>query len=125
MPPNPEQTRAQLIAAAERLFAERGIEAVSLREINAAAEQRNATAIQYHFTDRDGLVRAILAKHHVPVEAERHALLDRYDAAHPDGTPGDLREVAGALVRPLALKLSDRDGGRAYLRIMAQLVNRP
>lgn len=125
MPPNPHQTRAQLISAAEGLFAERGIEAVSLREINAAAEQRNATAIQYHFGDRDGLLMAVLAKHHESVERERHALLDAYEAHHPAADGGDRRELAAAFVRPSAAKLTDRDGGRDYLRIMAQLVNRP
>ena len=63
MAPNPETTRRQLVSAAETLFAERGIEGVSLREINAAAGMRNATALQYHFHDRYGLVKAVLAKH--------------------------------------------------------------
>jgi AcrR family transcriptional regulator len=96
---------------------------VSLREINAAAGQRNSTALQYHFGDRDGLVRAVLAKHTPEVESRRHALLDEYEAS---GGNGDgLRTLAGALVRPSAVKLADADGGRAYLRIMAQLVHRP
>jgi hypothetical protein len=35
----------------------------------------------------------------------------------------DLQRFAAALVQPAAEKLSDRDGGRDYLRIVAQLVN--
>ena len=123
MAPNPSATRERLIATAEELFAERGIGGVSLREINAAAGQRNSTALQYHFGDRDGLVRAVLGKHTPEVESRRHALLDEYEAA---GAGNDhLRTLAGALVRPSAIKLADPDGGRAYLRIMAQLVHRP
>lgn len=121
VPRNADDTRAQLVAAAEQLFADRGIEGVSLREINAAAGQRNSTALQYHFDDRNGLLRAVLAKHHHSVEIARHALLDQYEA----GPAGDVRVLAGALVRPSAAKLADSDGGRAYLRILAQLVNRP
>jgi AcrR family transcriptional regulator len=102
MAPNPESTRRELINAAEVLFAARGIEAVSLREINAAAGQRNATALQYHFGDRHGLVRAVIEKHRPAVEAARHSLLDEYEAAGVD----DLRLVAGALVRPSAAKLA-------------------
>jgi AcrR family transcriptional regulator len=116
-----DATRAQLVAAAEQLWAERGIDAVSLREVNSAAGQRNSTALQYHFGDREGLLRAVVGKHHHGVEAARHALLDQYEA----GPGGDVRALAGALVRPSAAKLADADGGRAYLRILAQLVNRP
>lgn len=114
-------TSDRLVRAAEQLFAERGIDAVSLREINRVAGAKNASALQYHFGDRDGLLRAVLAKHQPAVEARRHAMLDAYDAA---GTP-ELRALAGALVRPLAAKLADTDGGPAYLQIVADLVNRP
>ncbi|MFI6481818.1 TetR/AcrR family transcriptional regulator [Nonomuraea sp. NPDC050663] len=129
MPPNPEETRNRLISAAERLFAERGVDTVSLREINAAAGQRNNTALQYHFGDRAALVRAVLGRHQPGVEAARHRLLDAYEAGA--GDPGGRRpcdarrELAGALVRPAAAKLGDPEGGRDYLRILGQLVARP
>ena len=121
VPRDPEETRARLIRAGERLFAEHGIDVVSLREITRAAGQRNATALQYHFEDRRGLVRAILAKHGRDVEAERHAMLDELEAR----SGVSAREWVQALVMPAAAKLADRDGGRDYLRIMAELMNRP
>ncbi len=124
--PNPEATQQQLIGAAETLFATRGIDAVSLREITVAAGVRNSTALQYHFGDREGLLRAVLRKHHPDVELRRHALLDEYEAGSaPGATLGELRPLVAAFVRPPASKLTDADGGREYLRIMAQLVNRP
>ncbi|MFP6654601.1 MAG: helix-turn-helix domain-containing protein [Myxococcota bacterium] len=119
MPRNADETRAQLIRAAERLFAERGVEAVSLREVNREAHQRNASALQYHFEDRQGLLRAILAKHEIAVEASRHALLDEIEKQRPS----TLQRLSAALVLPAAEKLSDRDGGRNYLRIVSQLIN--
>ena len=61
-----------LIAAAERLFAARGIDGVSLREINREAQQRNTTSLQYHFGDREGLLRAIMAKHGKQVARRAH-----------------------------------------------------
>ena len=121
MAPNPETTQRLLVSAAEQLFAARGIDAVSLREITAAAGVRNSTAIQYHFGDREGVVRAVLRKHHAGVERDRHARLDAYEA----GADRELRTLVGAFVRPAAAKLGDPDGGRAWLRIMAQLVNHP
>ncbi|MDH2426127.1 helix-turn-helix domain containing protein [Sphaerisporangium sp. TRM90804] len=124
MPPNPEVTCRRLVQAAERLFAERGIEGVSLREINAAAGQRNTTALQYHFTDRAGLLSAVLAKHQAGIEQHRHRLLDAYEGAGRPPAGEARRALAAALVRPMAAKLADPDGGRAYLRVMEQLVHR-
>ena len=112
--------RGDLVAAAERLFAARGIDAVSLREVVAEAGATNASAIQYHFGGRPGLVRAVLDKHGPAVEARRHALLDGYEARGV----ADLRELVAAYVRPLATEL-DVDGGPGYLQLMADLVNRP
>lgn len=111
----------RLISAAERLFAERGVDGVSLNEVNREAGQRNASALQYHFKDRTGLLKAVMAKHRGDVDARRDALLEQYRDA---GVP-DLRALAAALVLPLAAKLSDPNGGREYLRIIAELVNRP
>ena len=62
-----------------------------------------------------------MAKHHREVEARRHAMLDAYEAEGRD----DVRALAGALVRPLASKLADEDGGAQYLQILADLINRP
>src|SRR4029077_11859472 len=109
-----------LISAAEQLFADRGIDGVSLREINREAQQRNTTSLQYHFGDREGLLRAILAKHGREVHARRNALLDQYEANRVD----DIRLLSSAFVLPLIAKLHDPDGRRCYLRIAAELVNR-
>ena len=114
-------TSANLVATAERLFAERGVDAVSLREIAREAGARNVMAVQYHFTDRAGVLAAIADKHLPVVDARRDALLDEIESA---AVPS-LRAMASALVRPLAAKLGDPDGGPAFLRIHADLLNRP
>lgn len=114
-------TRTRLLEAAERLFAERGIDAVSLREITRESGAKNAIAVQYHFEDRDGVLQAIFDKHVPEVDARRHAILDEIEAS---GAP-DLRAMASALVRPLAAKLADADGGRQFLQIYSELIERP
>lgn len=114
------ETRDRLIAAAEQLYAAQGVDAVSLREIQRASGVKNAAAMQYHFGDRAGLLTALLEKHNRDIEQRRHALLDRYET----GASADLRALAEALVLPLAAKLADPDGGEAYLRIQADLLNR-
>ena len=115
-----ESVRAALIDAAERLFAEHGSDRVSLREITSAAGATNASAVQYHFGDRRGLVRAVLAKHEADIDRRRHELLDAYE----ERSAPDLRELAAALVEPLAAELTVR-GGPGYLQLVSDLYNRP
>jgi AcrR family transcriptional regulator len=114
-------TRARIVAAAERLFAERGVDAVSLNEINRAAGQRNSSALQYHFGGKEGLIHAILEKHTPGIESRRHALLDDIEASGRV----ELRALAEALVLPVAEKLNDPDGGVAFLRVNAHLNGHP
>lgn len=113
--------KADLVRAAEDLIAERGVDAVSLREITAAAGATNASAIQYHFGGRTGLMRAIHAKHDPFVERARHRLLDHYEASGST----DLWELTAAFVRPLADRLYAQGGGGGYLQLLADEVNRP
>ncbi len=120
-----ESTKARLLTAAEQLFAQHGIDGVSLREINRTSGARNAIAVQYHFADRAGVVRAILDKHQPGIEAARHAMLDQYEADPSGDRERDIRVLAAALVRPLAAKLSDPGGGPEFLQINADLLNRP
>lgn len=107
-----------LVASARRLFAEQGIEAVSLREVARAAGQKNTNAVQYHFGDRRALLRATLEPFHRDVTARRAALLD----ALADDPAPDLRAVAEALVRPFAAQL-EHEAGRLYLRVVAELID--
>jgi AcrR family transcriptional regulator len=114
-------TRARIVSAAERLFAERGIDATTLAQINKAANQRNRSAVQYHFGNKEGVIHAILDKHTPAIEARRHAMLDEIETG---GAP-TLRDFAEALVLPVAEKLDDPNGGLAFLRLNAQLIGHP
>ncbi len=111
-------TRAKLVAIAERLFADRGIDKLGLGDINKAAGQRNNSAAQYHFGSKDGLLQAILDKHAPGIVARRNAILDELEVR---GNPS-VRDVVGAMLHPIAAKIDDPDGGKAFLQIEAQLV---
>jgi AcrR family transcriptional regulator len=52
-------TRQRLIDAAATLFANRGFEEVTVREI-CKASQANVAAVNYHFGDKAGLYRAVV-----------------------------------------------------------------
>ena len=75
MPRDGTPTRRRLLDAALLRFADEHLDRVSLNEILEAAGQRNASALQYHFTNRDGLIRAILAEFTPPIRERRRELL--------------------------------------------------
>ena len=113
MSPEPT-TRERLILAAERLFAEYGIDAVSLRQVNAAAGQRNASASHYHFGSKEALIEAIL-EHRMPaINQRRLELLEELEATDRAAEP---RALVEAIVRPLAEHLDD--GAGHYVRFLA------
>ena len=114
----------QLLDAGERLLAERGLDAVSLREVAAAAGARNHSAAQYHFGNRAGLVEAVFARRMTAVNERRLGLLgDHGDPA--DAAGADLRLLARALVEPLAAEVGDEPGGSWYVRFVAEVMRDP
>ena len=80
------ETRARLLRAGERLFAEHGIHQVRLREINALAGQRNSSALHYHFGSREGLVEAILSEHQNAMDGDVRPALDALTAGPDEPT---------------------------------------
>src|SRR3546814_12416611 len=83
-----------MIEAAERLAAEQGLAAMSLREVQAAAGQRNKSAAQYHFGSPAGLVEAAIANRMGPINEARLAMLDDLDACIE---PTPLRDLVAVL----------------------------
>jgi AcrR family transcriptional regulator len=103
-----------LILAAERLFAEGGIEGVALRHINQAANHKNISAAHYHFGSREGLVQAVLAYRLPELDRRRGELLRRNVEAK------DVRFYLEAFIAPLAEELAPREEGNYYLRFIQQ-----
>jgi AcrR family transcriptional regulator len=97
-------TREAIMQTAERLFAERGLEGVSLREIATASGQRNNNAAQYHFGDRDGLIKAIYAYRAYELNEHRLAAIAGLGAR---GSLGDPFSLLRALLEPHARHIGD------------------
>lgn len=113
------RTQDRILDAAEKLMVDKGIDGVSLREVNAAAGQRNASAVQYHFGNKAGLLGAIIERHRGAVEIARAALM----TSRPDAQTST-RQWLECLVAPMTALLDDASG-RRYLQIIAQFVDRP
>ena len=110
-----EPVQLRLLDAAERLIGGRGIDAVSLRAINAEADG-NVAAAHYHYGSKEGLVRAVLARRMSVLADERFAMLA--DLEH-DPAPSP-RAVIEVFTFPL-VRLAATDDGLAYVRFLAAL----
>ncbi|WP_433621130.1 TetR family transcriptional regulator [Nocardia sp. CA-120079] len=92
-----EDPRAALLDAGERLIAERGVE-VPLRDIAAAAGQRNNSAVHYYFDSRSGLLEAIVDRRMNWLEDRRMGLLAQYEA---EGAAHEIRTLVAMLAAPI------------------------
>ena len=87
-----KETQDRILDAAERLFAERGIDAVSIRSVLAAAGV-NVSLAHYHFGGRDGLIEALLRRRLGPITEERRRRLAEIGAR---GSAATLEDVLRA-----------------------------
>lgn len=108
----------KILNAAERLFAERGL-GVSLREISAAAGQRNHSAVQYHFGDKAGLVDALYEYRMTPLNLRREELVADLRAS---GREADLPALVEAFLGPLSDHVLAHRGENWYLRFTSRYV---
>ena len=118
-PVTPTKARTRLLATAERLIGERGIE-VSLREIAAAAGQRNNSAVHYHFGGRDALIESIVDLRQQPMESQR---LEMYADLDPD-TRNDVHRLVEILVFPM-FERPYADGATHYARFLEKIRDHP
>jgi AcrR family transcriptional regulator len=109
-------TDQRLILAAERLFAERGIDAVSLRSVMAEAGA-NVASVHYHFGSKDALVDTLISRRSEQLHTRRAELLDAVEAA---GAP-DARALADAFVRPVGELAAA--GGTPWIRLVAGIMS--
>ena len=97
---------------AERLFADRGLEGVSHRQIGAAAGNGNHSVVQYHFGSKHQLVRAIF-EYRMPLLNERRRIL------MARRRPEDLRSVVECYILPVLEQGEQKDSH--YLSFVAML----
>jgi AcrR family transcriptional regulator len=102
----------RLIDVGERLFAQHGLDGVSLRQIALEAGTSNNSAVRYHFGTKDDLLKAII-EYRLPHIIERRELL----TARSD--PDDLRSVLEAHLLPTVDMAESADN--YYLMFIEQL----
>ena len=93
------ESKLRLLEAAEQLFAERGFETVSVRDVTQLAKA-NVAAVNYHFESREGMVALVVSRYLIPVNEERLARLEALERKW-SGKAAPLEEIIDAFVRPV------------------------
>jgi len=112
----PTDTRERLLDVAERLFAEHGFDAVSLRAITTEAGA-NLAAVNYYFGSKEALIEAVVARHVEPVNRKRIEILDGIR----QGGQRDVRSIVIAFIDPV-LEAAARgiDGDNRFFKLMSR-----
>lgn len=97
--PKANKTRNDIIQATEKLFAAKGFQAMTLRDVTRDARV-NLAAVNYHFGSKQNLMLAVIRNRFEPINEERIRRLEALsDDFHPNPIP--LEAIFDALFQPL------------------------
>lgn len=117
-----EDTRERILDAAEHLFADRGFDGASIRDVTAEAGV-NLAAVHYHFGSKEDLLRAVLERVVLPTNAERLRMMQEAHA-RPGGPR--IADLLRAFILPelrLARDLGPR--GQCITRLVGRMFSEP
>lgn len=109
-------TKDRILGAAEELFAQHGFGGTSLRQVTSRADV-NIAAVNYHFGSKENLVNEVFRRRMDVMSAERLSRLADARKEHP----GQLEPVLAAFVEPALALAQDRQGGGAFIRVIARV----
>jgi AcrR family transcriptional regulator len=117
-------TGTRVLDVAEELFAEQGLDRVSIRDITKRAGV-NLAAINYHFGSKEELVAAVFERRVVPVNEARLAALRLAEDAAGKRNP-KLEDILEAFIRPaLQSSLQPSKGGTAFAKLFGRCLSEP
>lgn len=117
-----DETKERILLAAQKLFAERGFESVSLRNITTEA-LANVAAVNYHFGSKEALIDEVITQHTMPVMRERMRLLDEAEQKFQIGVvPVDV--ILDALMRPFLTVLMKSGEGSEERELYCKFMGR-
>ena len=114
-----KKTRDKLLDVAEKMFAEHGFDAVSVRDITDGANVRLAS-VNYYFETKRKLFLAVVSRRATVLNQDRRTALEKIPFA--DLTPEDgVRAIAHAFIDPMYRRSTQGDEGwKSYCRLIAQ-----
>lgn len=108
-------TKDRILGAAEELFAMHGFVGTSLRQVTSHADV-NIAAVNYHFGSKENLVNEVFRRRMDDMSTRRLTLLRAAEQEHP----GELEPILSAFVEPALALAQDRQGGGAFIRVIAR-----
>lgn len=121
--PESTDTAERVLSAAERLFAQRGFAATSLRVITTQASV-NLAAVNYHFGSKDALIEAVMARRLGPLNRKRLRRLSEVEAEN-HGEPS-VEAILEAFVRPSSRLENDPERSNdVFLQLLAHAYAEP
>jgi AcrR family transcriptional regulator len=115
-------TRDQILDTAEKLFAERGIDAVSLRTLTAEAGV-NLASVHYHFGSKEALVTAVFDRRVDRLNRERLEMLDAVEQKAGEEGPLPLQDVLRAFFWPAIW--TSHQAGSSFMRLCGRMHAEP
>ena len=117
-------TRERILDAAEALFAQRGFEGVSVRQIMSKADA-DVSLAYYHFKSKRDLFDQVMLRRVEYLNKIRLEALEEVEGRHIDDEP-TVEEIIGAFTRPLLQLLADdHERWSHYYQLIAQINNSP
>ena len=119
-----QATRDRILDSAEKLFAQKGFEGVSVRQIMSAADA-DVSLAYYHFKSKRDLFDQVMLRRVEYLNEIRLQALTEVEQRHADDAP-TVEEIIGAFTRPLLQLLADaHDNWSHYYQLIAQINNSP
>jgi AcrR family transcriptional regulator len=115
-----QKTRDRILDAAETLFAQRGFEGVSVRQIMRKADA-DVSLAYYHFESKQDLFDQVMLRRADTLNSLRLEALEAVERDHTDDAP-TVEEIIGAFTNPLLdLLASDHEKWKHYFQLIAQI----
>lgn len=110
-------TKNKILDAAEQLFADKGFNGTSLREITSQAEV-NLAAVNYHFGSKKELIKAVMSRYMNELSPRLESALQTL--CHQEAQPS-LVEVFSAFIEPLlSLNAFKENGTSNFLQLLGR-----
>ena len=117
-----KEARQRLLDSAEQLFAEKGFDSTSVRDLTELAKC-NIAAVNYHYGSKENLYQKVFHKHFTLMRETRITGINQVMQNH--GSQTTLEQLIEAFARAFLEPLLDDSSGRLTMRLMMREMTDP